>query len=131
MLPRKIPTAARPRPISSGWWWLRGRRGPLRVLTRLGTLGRSRDLRFFRATGPSSARSAGLLLHARLDHHVPDGDDENHDDQPAPPGPANQLPGGLAVVAGLGCAARADGRPALEGRSDDERGAEEREAEPD
>src|SRR5919106_6269414 len=61
MLPRKTPSAASPSPISSGWWWLRGRRGPLRVLTRFGTFGRSRVLRFFRATERSSPRPGRLL----------------------------------------------------------------------
>src|SRR5215213_7293558 len=70
MLARKTPSAARPSPMSSGWWWLRGRRGPLRVLTRLGTLGRSLDLRFFRATGRSSAGPRGLLLSLALDRRV-------------------------------------------------------------
>src|SRR5215208_4211692 len=66
MLPRKTPSAASPSPISSGWWWLRSRRGPLRVLTRFGTFGRSRDFRFFRATERSSASRAGLLLAVAL-----------------------------------------------------------------
>src|SRR5215210_9417156 len=41
-----MPSAASPRPISSGWWWLRSFAPPRRRFTRDGTLGLS--VRFLR-----------------------------------------------------------------------------------
>src|SRR5688500_2089266 len=61
MLPRKTPSATRPRPVSSGWWCPRCLRARFDFRTRAGDFGRTIDLRFLRAMG-SGSPPAGRLL---------------------------------------------------------------------
>src|SRR5579864_2397583 len=69
-LPRKSPSATRPRPQSSGWCRLLGRpRAGRRFFTRLGVLVRSLLLRFWRGMRPCSPAPGRLLL-AVVPKHV-------------------------------------------------------------